>query len=416
MVEKLRGTRDFYPEQMAARRKVFDIISDVCDKFGFRETESPCIESFELIAKKSGEGIVREMYAFEDKGKRTICLRPELTPSVARMIVERQKGLTKPQKWYSIQKFWRYEEPQSGRLREFYQLNADIFGSDKPESDAELLCLGIEMLKALGLRDFVFTISDRRFLTGILGDMGVRNLEEAFRAIDKRDKVSRGEFMQGLREAGIVEQDKIEYILSTSGSIREISKFSDEKSPLTRHAVENLSSIAEILEDYGCLDYCTLDLSIARGFDYYTGMVFEVYDKGKMVRSLFGGGRYDNLVELFGGETCPAVGYAMGDVVLELMMRKEGLWPAETLQTDYFVARVGDVRKMVIELVTKLRRSHSVEYDLLSRNLTNQIKYADKIGAKKVIIVGERDLKEGIVTIRDLVSGKEERKKIDEVE
>jgi histidyl-tRNA synthetase len=416
MIEKLRGTRDFYPEQMAARRKVFDIISDVCDRFGFRETESPCIESFELIAKRSGEDIVREMYAFEDKGKRTICLRPDLTSSVARMIVERQKGLTKPQKWYSIQKFWRYEEPQSGRLREFYQLNADIFGSDKPESDAELLCLGIEMLKALGLRDFVFTVSDRRFLRGILEDMGVREIEKAFRAIDKRDKVSRDEFRQGLKEAGIVDEEKIDYILSTSGSLKEISRFSDEKSLLTRRAVENLTSISEILEDYGCLNYCTLDLSIARGFDYYTGMIFEVYDKAKAVRSLFGGGRYDNLVELFGGETCPAVGYAMGDVVLELMMRKEGLWPAETLQTDYFVAGVGNVRKTVIELVTKLRKSHSVEYDLLSRNLTNQIKYADKIGAKKLIIVGERDLKEGIVTIRDLVSGKEERKKIDEVE
>ena len=177
MVERLRGTRDFYPEQMAARRKVFDIMENVCTRFGFRQTDSPCIESFKLIAKKSGENIVNEMYAFEDKGGRIICLRPELTPSVARMIVEKQKGLTKPQKWYSIEKFWRYEEPQSGRLREFYQLNADIFGSDKPESDAELLCLGINMLSQLGLSDFVFNVSDRRFLTGILEDMKVRNRE-----------------------------------------------------------------------------------------------------------------------------------------------------------------------------------------------------------------------------------------------
>jgi histidyl-tRNA synthetase len=356
------------------------------------------------------------MYTFEDKGGRTVCLRPDLTSSVARMVVERQKGMTKPQKWYSIQKFWRYEEPQSGRLREFLQLNADIFGSDKPESDAELLALGIEILRSLGLRDFIVTVSDRRFLSGLLAEMGVPDVEAAFRAIDKRAKSTPDEFASSLREAGILEPERIEEVLSAEGGISEIRRFSDLKNPQARKAVENLSAIADILEEYGCLSNCSLDLSIARGFDYYTGMVFEVYDKKKAMRSLFGGGRYDGLVELFGGEPCPATGFAIGDAVLELMMRKEGVWPEEKIGVDYFVAGVGNVRGSVIRLVSKLRARYSVDYDLLSRNLTNQLRYADKIGARRVIIVGERDMAEGLVTVRDLATGREEKKKIGEVE
>jgi histidyl-tRNA synthetase len=414
MFQRLRGTRDFYPEEMAARNKLFKIIKETAERYGFVEIVSPAIESFDLIAKKSGEDIRDEIYAFEDKGGRTICLIPEFTPSVSRMIANRQKELGKPLKWFSIPRHWRYERPQSGRLREFYQLNVDIFGSKSPKADTEVLSVGISIMLNLGLKDFLFHISNREFLQGLLQESNVSDVHEAFRIIDKREKIPEEEFIESLLNCGIKNYDEILDVLD-SVNIENIENFKGRNKMIDR-SIDNLLDISKSLDYYGFKEYCTLDLSVVRGLAYYTGMVFEVYDKKKEMRSLFGGGRYDDLVESFGGEPTPAVGFGMGDVVLELMMKKEGVWPEEKTYIDYYVANIGDVDKYVLSIVRKLRdKGYRVSFDLADRNLSNQLKYADRINAKNVIFVGEKELKEGKIVIKNMETGEQEKVEIGKI-
>jgi histidyl-tRNA synthetase len=414
MFQRLRGTRDFYPEEMAARNKLFKIIKETAERYGFVEIVSPAIESFDLIAKKSGEDIRDEIYAFEDKGGRTICLIPEFTPSVSRMIANRQKELGKPLKWFSIPRHWRYERPQSGRLREFYQLNVDIFGSKSPKADTEVLSVGISIMLNLGLKDFLFHISNREFLQGLLQESNVSDIHEAFRIIDKREKIPEEEFIESLLNCGIKNYDEILDVLD-SVNIENIENFKGRNKMIDR-SIDNLLDISKSLDYYGFKEYCTLDLSVVRGLAYYTGMVFEVYDKKKEMRSLFGGGRYDDLVESFGGEPTPAVGFGMGDVVLELMMKKEGVWPEEKTYIDYYVANIGDVDKYVLSIVRKLRdKGYRVSFDLADRNLSNQLKYADRINAKNVIFVGEKELKEGKIVIKNMETGEQEKVEIGKI-
>jgi len=414
MFQRLRGTRDFYPEEMAARNKLFKIIKETAERYGFVEIVSPAIESFDLIAKKSGEDIRDEIYAFEDKGGRTICLIPEFTPSVSRMIANRQKELGKPLKWFSIPRHWRYERPQSGRLREFYQLNVDIFGSKSPKADTEVLSVGISIMLNLGLKNFLFHISNREFLQGLLQESNVSDIHEAFRIIDKREKIPEEEFIESLLNCGIKNYDEILDVLD-SVNIENIENFKGRNKMIDR-SIENLLDISKSLDYYGFKEYCTLNLSVVRGLAYYTGMVFEVYDKKKEMRSLFGGGRYDNLVESFGGEPTPAVGFGMGDVVLELMMKKEGVWPEEKTYIDYYIANIGDVDKYVLSIVRKLRdKGYRVSFDLADRNLSNQLKYADRINAKNVIFVGEKELKEGKIVIKNMETGEQEKVEIGKI-
>lgn len=414
MFQRLRGTRDFYPEEMAARNKLFKIIKETAERYGFVEIVSPAIESFDLIAKKSGKDIRDEIYAFEDKGGRAICLIPEFTPSVSRMIANRQKELGKPLKWFSIPRHWRYERPQSGRLREFYQLNVDIFGSKSPKADTEVLSVGISIMLNLGLKDFLFHISNREFLQGFLREYNVSDIHEAFRIIDKREKIPEEEFIESLLNCGIKNYDEILDVLD-SVNIENIENFKGRNKMIDR-SIDNLLNISKSLDYYGFKEYCTLDLSVVRGLAYYTGMVFEVYDKKKEMRSLFGGGRYDDLVESFGGEPTPAVGFGMGDVVLELMMKKEGVWPEEKTYIDYYIANIGDVDKYVLSIARKLRdKKYRVSFDLADRNLSNQLKYADKINAKNVIFIGEKELKEGKIVIKNMKTGEQEKVEIDKI-
>ena len=414
MFRRLRGTRDFYPGEMVARNKLFKIIKETAERHGYVEIVSPAIESFDLISKKSGEDIRGEIYAFEDKGGRTICLIPEFTPSVSRMIANKQKELGKPLKWFSIPRHWRYERPQSGRLREFYQLNVDIFGSKSPKADTEVLSVGISIMLNLGLKDFLFHISNREFLQGLLQEHNVSNINEAFRIIDKREKIPEEEFIEGLLTCGIKDYDEILDILD-SVNIENIEDFKG-RNKMIDGSIDNLLDIFRYLDYYGFKEYCTLDLSVVRGLAYYTGMVFEVYDKKKEMRSLFGGGRYDDLVECFGGEPTPAVGFGMGDVVLELMMRKEGVWPEEKTDIEYYIANIGNVDKYVFGIARKLRdKGCRVSFDLTDRNLGNQLKYANKINAQNVIFVGEKELKEGKVLIKNMETGEQEKIEIDKI-
>lgn len=419
MIEKLRGVRDFYPEEYFGRKHIYDNLCRTVSKYGFKEVCTPSIESLDMITKKSGQGIVDEIYAFKDKGGRDICLIPELTPSVARMVVQRQKVLTKPIKWCSLSRHWRYERPQKGRQREFYQFNVDIFGSRSGRADFEILSCGIECMLGLGLENFMFHISDRKILDAFFTSIGVP-VKDAFTIVDKRSKVTDDEFKDMLYEVGVDDENlnTLIQLLDINGTISEcVEIVNNEIGGIDKEvegALVNLKEIGNLLNYYGLEKYCKLDLSIVRGLAYYTDMVFEVFDKNKSMRSLFGGGRYDNLIGLFDGQDMPAVGFAIGIPMLEILMKEEGKWPDADFGPDYFIVTMGDVDKEAFGLINLLRKNHKVEYSLGSRSMSKQMNLANNIGAKKVVIIGERDLKEGFITIKEMLSGTQEKIGLDD--
>jgi histidyl-tRNA synthetase len=420
MYDRIKGFRDFYPEEMQARRQVFDEVEDTARRYGFREIDTPALESAQMYIDKSGEEIVDELYSFEDQGGRHVALTPELTPTVARMVVAKQQELSKPIKWFSTRPFWRYEEPQQGRFREFYQTNVDIFGSSSPDADAEVLAVAGDMLTNLGLEhsDFEFRVSHRDILGGLLesfeGDIDTR---EAIRAVDKSQKVEQAEYHDLLVDAGLsydqaaqfddllaVDEDDLDELIEFAGTER------------IEAAVTNLQNVLDAAADFGVREHCTLSLETARGLDYYTGVVFECFDStGEVSRAVFGGGRYDDLIESFGGQPTPAVGFAPGDATLSLLLQRAGVWPEEALSTDYYVLQVGDTRPVAARIARDLRgRGHVVETDVSGRSFGAQMNYADAINAETVVIVGERDLEDGEVTIKDMDSGDQVQVPVDE--
>ncbi len=400
MYQKLKGFRDIYPEKMRARRIVFDKINNVARCFGFHEIDAPSVELLDLFRVKSGDEIVKQTFSFVDKGGRKITLIPELTPTVARMLASR-KDLVKPVKWFSFPKMWRYEEPQSGRLREFYQFNADIFGIAGIEADAEILALAMEILDSLGLEGkYVMRVSDRILMEELFKKFGVSRVEETFRVIDKKDKIPEDVFMVNLQSAAGDAAEKIIDVLNVKGSVEDVISKIGESS-----RGEILLKLQELLDGYG--KKITLDLSIVRGLAYYSGIVFEAHDAKGEFRAILGGGRYDNVVELFGGEHTPAVGFGMGDAVLELIMKREGVWPEERMEVDVFVAIVPGFRKEATQIAMNLRKEgFRVDIDLTGRSLGKQLKYANRINAKYAIIVGE-EVREGKVVVKDMESGEQ---------
>lgn len=419
--QSLRGFRDFYPEEMAGRRKVLNEIYDMVRTYGFREIDSPSVESLELFRIKSGEEILTQTFNFCDKGDREVTLIPELTPTVARMVVEREKSLKRPIKWFSMPKMWRYEEPQYGRLREFYQLNVDIFGVPGPEADAEMLAVGIDVMLKLKLEgQFIFKISNRRLMQGILESMGITKKEAIFAAIDKRWKVPHAEFKNLLINAGLddFKIGKLLSILDSRGPLLEalhrLKTLISLENEATLAGYESLEKLLDLMTMYQMEQYCELDLSVIRGLAYYTGTVFECYDTKGELRAIYGGGRYDNIIELFGGEPMPAVGFGMGDAVLEILMRRAGVWPEEKIATDYFILTTSpQYMETAIFLAQALRERHFiVETDLLGRNFGNQMKYANSIGARYVLILGEKEMAGGQVSIKDMKTGEQKTEEV----
>jgi len=411
MYDRIKGFRDFYPEEMAARREVIETVESAARRYGFRDVGTPALEAAEMYADKSGEEILEELYAFEDRGGREVALTPELTPTVARMVVARQQELSKPIKWVSTRPFWRYEQVQQGRFREFYQTNVDIFGSSDPAADAEILAVAAGALTDLGLTgdDFEFRVSHRDILGGLLESVeGEVDTRAAIRAVDKRAKVDREEYFRLLEAAGLDDDQAgaFDDLLSTPADrLEELVEFAG--TDRVGAAVENLEAVLAATEDLGVREFCTLSLTTARGLDYYTGVVFECFDStGEVSRSVFGGGRYDDLIEGFGGQPTPAVGFAPGYATLSLLCQRAGVWPAEELTTDYYVLRVGDTRPVAARIARQLReRGHVVESDVAGRSFGAQLEYADSIGAETVVIVGEQDLANGEVTVKEMDSG-----------
>jgi len=411
MYDSVKGFRDFYPEEMGARRWAMDTIEDTARRYGFREIGTPALEPTEMYTDKSGEEIVEELYSFEDKGGRAVALTPELTPSVARMVVAKQQELSKPIKWVSTRPFWRYEQVQQGRFREFYQTNVDIFGSSEPGADAEVLAVAVDMLTDLGLTDddFEIRVSHRDILSGLLDSFEAEvDTREAIRAVDKRAKLDREEYLDLLYEAGLNDDDAEAFdgLLETDEA--DLGELAD-RSETVADATENLRAVLDAAADFGVREYLTLSLSTARGLDYYTGIVFECFDAtGEVSRSVFGGGRYDDLIEGFGGQPTPAVGFAPGHATLQLLCQRAGVWPEEAVSTDYYVLQVGDTRPTAARIARDLRgRGHVVETDIAGRSFGAQMGYADGVNAETVVIVGERDLDDGEVTLKAMDGGEQ---------
>ncbi|ELZ20523.1 histidyl-tRNA ligase [Haloterrigena salina JCM 13891] len=420
MYDHLKGFRDFYPAEMGARREVIDSLEAAARRYGFREVGTPALERTQMYVDKSGEEIVEELYAFEDKGGREVALTPELTPTVARMVVAKQQELSKPIKWVSTRPFWRYEQVQQGRFREFYQTNVDIFGSSEPEADAEILAFAADALTDLGLtgEEFEFRVSHRDILGGLFESFDADvDTAAAIRAVDKSEKISHNEYHDLLVEAGLSYDQAAEFddlLAVGEDDLDELVDFAG--TDRVEAAVTNLQNVLEAAADFGAREYCTLSLETARGLDYYTGVVFECFDStGEVSRSVFGGGRYDDLIESFGGQPTPAVGVAPGLAPLSLLLQRADVWPEEAFTTDYYVLQIGDTRSEAARIVRDLReRGHVVETDVADRSFGSQLNYADSINAETVVVAGEQDLANDEVTIKEMESGDQTQVPVDE--
>jgi histidyl-tRNA synthetase len=398
----VKGTRDFYPDQMALRTWLYQLLRQVSESFGYQEWEGPFLETLDLYAAKSSEEIVKEQsFAFQDRGGNMITLRPELTPSLARLVAQKQNELAFPIRWWSWGPFWRYERPQKGRAREFFQWNVDMLGADSPEADAETVAVLATLFQKVGLtpKQVLILVSDRRLLDDQLDKFKVPKEERAAVSgwIDRRNKMSVEAWEAGGLELGL-----------TKGQLAKVKAMLGNKN-LWKESPE-LTRFFKAIETLGLDDYVRFDAGIVRGFTYYTGTVFEAWEVGgEIKRSLLGGGRYDNLLAAVGGEPLPAVGFAMGDVVLSLMLEKYDLLPkdlkvspAQVLVTVFDQERMPDS----FALAAELRRAgfNVICYPEAAR-LPKQFKYADRVGVRIVTVIGPDEAAAGKVTLKDLARG-----------
>jgi histidyl-tRNA synthetase len=411
----LPGFRDFYPAELAERAHIFRTWRDVARRYGFVEYDGPPLEPLDLYTRKSGDEIVGQLYNFRDKGEREVALRPEMTPTFARMVAARANALRKPVRWFSIPQLFRYERQQRGRLREHFQLNVDIVGESDVTADAELLAVAIDMLRGFGLTadDVRARVSDRRLLSALLLAAGVAEtqLDAAYAALDKIEREPREVLAERLREAGVGDAQILSvFALAERTTLTELRARHAADASLAEH-FERLDRYFGYLKVLGVADWVELDLTIVRGLAYYTGVVFELFDAKGEFRAICGGGRYDQLLGALGGTDLPALGFGMGDVVLGELLRARGLMPAAPAALDYWVA-ADDVEllPMVMGTATLLRRlGYAVEYALRDQQLGKQLKAAASAGAHVAAIFRRNAVaQQGQVTLRRLSDGVEE--------
>ena len=384
----LPGFRDFFPAEFAERAYIVNTWRSVARRYAFVEYDGPPLEPLELYTRKSGEEIVGQLYNFVDKGGRDVAMRPEMTPTFARMVASRANALRKPVRWFSVPQLFRYERQQRGRLREHFQLNVDLVGESDVSADAELLAVAIDILRAFGLAagDVVARVSDRRLLAALLADVGVREeqLPAAYAAIDKIERDPRPVLLERLANAGVA-GDVGERVLDLARpwTIDELRA----SYPGCGEHVDRIERYLAMLKALGVGEWVKLDLTIVRGLAYYTGIVFEIFDRQGEFRAICGGGRYDTLLNALGGVDLPALGFGMGDVVLAELLRDRGLMPSKSDGPQVWVAsessnRLRDARRAA----TALRRGGvSVEYALRDQQLMKQVKAAKSAGAAWVL-------------------------------
>ncbi|WP_457751873.1 histidine--tRNA ligase [Thermococcus sp.] len=415
-LEKVKGTRDMLPEEMAKRRWVFERIREVFERYNFHEVLTPTFEYTTLFQLRSGEEVVEQLYAFDDKGGRNLSLRPDMTSSVARLYVNSFQNAAKPIKWYYIANMFRYEEPQSGRFREFWQAGVELIGSDRVEADAEVIALFTESYLATGLEDFTVNIGDRVLLDEFARMLGVTDDVGLMRLIDKKDKLSKEDFVGALKEFGLGEDgiEKVLALIEIRGKPDEVLPKAEElfTSEKAKEEIKRLYELVDLLDAYGVTDRILIDLGIARGFDYYTSVVFEAIAPNDLgIGSIGGGGRYDNLIEIFGGKPTPATGFAIGIERLIPILEWKSLIPEPKLRADVYVIPIGResaLRKTAVEIVSAIRRAGvKADVELTGRKLRKALDYAGKLGIPYVVLVGRKDLQEGKVTVRDMETGEQ---------
>ncbi len=419
--KRLPGFRDFAPEDFVVRAHVFEAWRRVSRRYGFVEYDGPPLEALDLYVEKSGQEIVSQLYSFTDKGDREVSLRPEMTPSLARILAERSRSLRKPIRWFSVPQLFRYERQQRGRLREHFQWNVDVIGEEGVAADAEVLAVALDGLRELGLgeADVRARVSDRRLLTALLAAAGVRDaaMGAAFGVIDKLGRESGERSRQRLiEEVGLSPEASAELLGLLGGGLDPVAaRFGDR--PEVVEAVGRLRAYLALLEAMGLVPFVEVDLRIVRGLAYYTGIVFELFDRRGVLRAICGGGRYDRLLELVGGEPLPAVGFGMGDVVLTELLRERGLVPDTTRSVDYFVVPVGEEqRPRALALAHALRdRGCSVLYSLRPQPVGKQFRAAATEGARSVIVLGPAELERGVAVVKDMASGQERDVRLEEL-
>jgi len=416
--EALKGFRDYPPPEAGARSEIRRRMRGAARKAGYRELETPCVESLELYQKKSGDLIAEQTWAFTDKGGRPVALASETTPSVARIFAARAKSEPLPTKWFTVSKQWRYEEPQAGRTREFAQFNLDIFGVAGVEAEADILATTALLLDDVGAQGlYALRVSDRAIAEGLGRRAGARAPAPFFRAVDQYRKISPAEFATELGKADVpVDRvDELRAFFDSAGTGIPFSGLDPFLSELARTGldasalagVERMRKLFSLLDRAGISDRTVFDPTIVRGLAYYTSTVFEGFAKTGEGRSLFGGGRYDNLIELFDGPPTPAAGIAIGDQTLELLLKGADRWPDGEPPLDTFVA-VADpsLAPDALALVAELRRAGvSADSDLLSRNLSRQLKEAARRRTRRALILGLREAAPGALVERDLATG-----------
>ncbi len=410
----LPGFREFYPDRMALRRHVVEVWRTVAERYGFVEYDGPPLEPLELYTRKSGPEIVEQLYAFTDKGGREVALRPEMTPTFARMVSARAKALPKPVKWYSVPQLFRYERPQRGRLREHFQLNMDIVGETGVLADAELIAAGLDILRAFGLDagDVEARVSDRGLAAELVRAAGVEGeaaVEEAFRALDKAERESDDRVLERLEAAGADAPDARGLLDLLDGASLEEAAAAAGGEGEAAAAAERLERLFDRLADFGLGDFVRFDPGLVRGLAYYTGTVFELWDRAGELRAICGGGRYDDLLAALGGKDLPALGFGMGDVVLAELLEERGLAPEPSFGLDDYVVCVSEEqRPLALRLAHALREGgRRVGYDLRARDVGRQFRAADQKGADRALVLGPDEVERGVVTVQGMESGEE---------
>jgi len=409
-LQPLKGFRDFYPEQMNFRNWLFEQMSQTAKLFGYQQYEGPTLEPVDLYVAKSDEELVnKQTFILKDKNDKSLAMRPELTPTLARMVASKQNELVFPLRWFAIGPRWRYEQPQKGRFREFWQWDIDLIGEESLQADAEVIAVGCNLLKKIGLtpKEVTVKINNRRFLQEKLSDIKISSekIKALFKVIDRKDKLETKDWEKYLQEVVGNEKQEKEII-----ALLENKNFGD---------FPELVELFNLLKELGVEEYVEFDPLIVRGLDYYTGTVFEARDKDGEFRTIFGGGRYDNLLSLFGGQKITGVGFAAGDAIIEEVLKKFNKLPKLKNDNEVLVTIFSSEFLEKSFKTAELLRSNKINtaiYPNKDIKLEKQLKYADKKGLRFVVIVGPDEVKNETLTIKDLSTGSQRTISLKEID
>jgi histidyl-tRNA synthetase len=417
-IRTLPGFREFYPEDRAVLGHIMNVWRQSCRRYGFREWESPVLEPLELFTEKSGEEIVRQLFNFEDKGGRQVTLRPEMTPALARMVGAKANGMPKPIRWFAIGENFRYEKPQKGRLRSFYQLNADLLGEAGPAADAEIMALCADCLLGFGLtqKDFRLRISDRTLWFRYLASLGISesHATAVLSVVDKLERGSPSDLLTAMTAAlagtNVEPSKALEAARRFAGtnSLEGLTQLAQGDAAMEQR-LQDWKYLLNTLHALGFAECLTIDLTIVRGLAYYTGFVFEAFETGAEARALAGGGRYDTLVKKMHGPDLPAVGFGMGDVTVRDLLEAKKLIPAYADGPDFFVMILGeDARTAALNDIASLRQSgFRVEYNFHDGKFPKLIHAAEVAGARYALIYGGSEVAKGVTKVRSLTDRSE---------